>query len=249
MDTTTDPATPVLRADAAENRRRILEAAPAVFAERGLDAPLDEIARRAGVGNATLYRRFPTRDDLVAAVFEQRLAEYIAAAEEALRVADPWAGFCQYVERICEMQAADQGAAEVLAMTFPNPAVQTQNERAYDAFTRLVHRARDAGRLRPDFTVEDFVLLMLANIGVVRGTGELAEKAVRRHAALVLAGLQAESDDALPPPLSAAEIESAMRGRISDRRAKAKRRPAASEGARAPSRAAGRQATVRGGHP
>ena len=65
-----------LRADAANNRRRILEAARAVFAERGIDAPFDEIARQAGVGNATLYRRFPTRDLLVATVFEERVAEY-----------------------------------------------------------------------------------------------------------------------------------------------------------------------------
>src|SRR4051794_5050937 len=113
-------SSPTLRADAAANRRRLVGAAPAVFAERGLDAPPDENARRAGVGNATLYRRFPTRDALLAAAFEERLAEYARAAAAALRAPDPWTGFCGYVERACAMQAADHGGRDVLTMTFPS---------------------------------------------------------------------------------------------------------------------------------
>ena len=92
-----------LRADAERNRQRIIEAARAVFAEAGLDVPLEAIAQRAGVGIATLYRRFPTRDDLVAASFAPRMAEYIAAVDEALRAADTWAGLRDFVERVCGM--------------------------------------------------------------------------------------------------------------------------------------------------
>lgn len=208
-----EPNTPrrMLRADAAEKRRRILEAARAVYAERGNDAPLDEIARRAGVGNATLYRRFPTRAELLAAVSEERLVEYARAVEEALAEADPWAGFCQYVERICEMQAADRGLSDVLAITFPDaPGLAAQRERAARAFAALVRRAQAAGQLRADFVDEDFAVLMMANAGVVRGTGELALQALKRFAALVLDGCRAEGAHALPAP--PAQLYDVMRG-------------------------------------
>src|SRR5450756_2928067 len=98
-----------LRVDAARNRGRIVEAAQAAFAERGLDVPLEDVAGRAGVGIATLYRRFPTREDLIATCFERRVAEYARAADEALEAPEAWPGFCAYVERICAMQAADHG--------------------------------------------------------------------------------------------------------------------------------------------
>src|SRR2546430_8742235 len=106
-----------LRTDAQANRHRIVEAARAVFAERGVDAPLDDIAKRAGVGNATLYRRFPTRELLIAAVFEARVAEYADAATEALRALDPWAGFCHFAQHVFTMQAADRGLSDVLTMS------------------------------------------------------------------------------------------------------------------------------------
>ena len=103
-----------LRADAARNRSAILAAARAVFAERGLEAPLEDIALRAGVGIATLYRRFPDREQLVAAALEEKVGQYAQAAAEALATDDPWAGFANYVERICEFQADDQiGRAHV----------------------------------------------------------------------------------------------------------------------------------------
>src|SRR3954466_8573031 len=98
-----------LRADAARNREAIVEAARAVFAEQGLDAPLDEIARRAGTGNATLYRRFPTREDLVAAVFAERMVEQLSAVEAGLANPDAWGGFASYVIAVGAMQARDRG--------------------------------------------------------------------------------------------------------------------------------------------
>src|SRR5205085_12560911 len=127
-----------LRADAADNRGRILEAARGFFAVRGIDAPLDEIARRAGVGNATLYRRFPTRELLVAAVFEARVAEYADAATQALRAPDPWAGFCQFAQRVFAMQAADRGLSDVLTMTArTTEQLEELRERAYTDFAEL----------------------------------------------------------------------------------------------------------------
>ena len=108
-----------LRVDAERNRGRIVEAAQAAFAEQGLDVPLEDVAEDAGVGIATLYRRFPTRDDLIAACFERRVAEYARVAEEALEAPDGWSGLCAYVEQICAMQAADRGLKDVLTRTFP----------------------------------------------------------------------------------------------------------------------------------
>src|SRR3954452_7770297 len=87
-----------LRADAERNRERILAAAREVFAERGLDAPFDAIAQRAGVGQATLYRRFPRREDLIAACFAPKLAEYAEVLDDALALPDAWAGFCAFLK-------------------------------------------------------------------------------------------------------------------------------------------------------
>src|SRR5215472_12328655 len=86
-----------LRADAARNRAAIVAAAREVFAEQGLEAPLEEIAMRAGVGIATLYRRFPGREQLIAAALVDKVTEYAEAAAEALAVTDPWEGFAGYV--------------------------------------------------------------------------------------------------------------------------------------------------------
>src|SRR5438874_2816423 len=207
------PVPRALRADADANRRRILEAARAIFAERGIDAPLDEIARRAGVGNATLYRRFPTRDVLVAAVFEARVAEYADAATEALRAPDPWAGFCQFAQRVFAMQAADRGLSDVLTMTArTTERLEELRKQAYTDFAELVRRAQAAGELRADFVPEDFILLVLANQGVLRGTGEAAPLAWQRFLALVLDGCRAERAHTLPPPPPAQRYAAARSG-------------------------------------
>src|SRR3546814_20950840 len=97
-----------LRADAARNREAIVEAARAVFADQGLDAPLDEIAKRAATGNATLYRRFPTRADLVAAVFAERMAAHVDAVAGALGDHHPWNGFASYPPAPAAMPAHDR---------------------------------------------------------------------------------------------------------------------------------------------
>src|SRR5688572_4797049 len=108
-----------LRTDAKRNRSRIIEAATTAFARRGLDVPLEEVADQAGVGIGTLYRRFSGREELIGACFERRLAQYARAAEEALAAPDGWTGFADYVGRICAMQAADRGLADVLNRSVP----------------------------------------------------------------------------------------------------------------------------------
>jgi AcrR family transcriptional regulator len=210
METPDQPVRP-LRVDAERNRGRIVEAARAAFAERGLDVPLEDVAGRAGVGIATLYRRFPTRDDLIAACFEHRLAEYARAAEQALEAADGWTGFCAYVERVCEMQAADRGLKDVLTRTFPNArALEAHRARGFELLLRVIDRAKTDGRLRSDFVPEDHVLLLMGNAGVVQGAGDAAPEAWRRYVALMLDGLRSECATPLPPPPTPRQILRAM---------------------------------------
>jgi AcrR family transcriptional regulator len=201
-----------LRVDAERNRGRIVEAAQVAFAERGLDVPLEDVAGRAGVGIATLYRRFPTREDLIAACFERRVADYARAAEEALETPDAWAGFCTYVERVCAMQAADRGLKDVLTRTFPDArAMEAHRTRGYELSVRMIDRAKDVGALRDDFVPEDLVLLLMANAGVVQGAGEAAPDAWRRFVALMLEAFRAEGASPLPAPPSPRQVMRAMR--------------------------------------
>src|SRR5215207_8155029 len=111
----TSPATPErpLRRDAERNRLRILAAAREAFAEEGLCVTLDEIARRAGVGVGTVYRRFPDKESLVDALFEHRMEEFVALAEECLRAEDPWEGLTCFLEQATEQHACDRGFKEV----------------------------------------------------------------------------------------------------------------------------------------
>jgi AcrR family transcriptional regulator len=200
-----------LRADAERNRERILAAAREVFAERGLDAPLEAIAERAGVGQATLYRRFPRREDLIAACFAPKLAEYAAALEVALAAPDAWAGFCGFLEHVCAMQATDQGVQDVLTTTFPTDrAVEAQRAHAFERLTELIRRAQAEGRLRADFVPEDVVLLLMANAGVVRAMRQAAPDAWRRFVGLMLDALRSERAHPLPPPPTPAQTYRAM---------------------------------------
>jgi AcrR family transcriptional regulator len=181
-----------LRADAARNRAAIVEAAREVFAEQGLDAPMDDIARRAGTGNATLYRRFPNRGDLVAAVFAERMVEHLQAVEAGLAETDPWQGFASYVTTVGAMQARDRGIADLVTMPIPSaPEIEDLRTRAFEGLVRLVERAHDAGVLRADFTTQDVVLLMWANAGLLERSHGVSETASARLIHLMLDGFRA----------------------------------------------------------
>ena len=201
-----------LRADAARNRTAIVDAARTVFAEQGVDAPLDEIARQAGAGNATLYRRFPTRADLVAAVFAERMAEHVQAVEAGLADDDPWRGFASYLQTVMVMQARDRGIADLVTMDVSSaPEIEQLRSRAYDGLVRLVERARAAGVLRADFTDQDVVLLLMANAGLVERAHGIAGEASARLVGLVLDGLRAEAATGGPPAPEARDVRRAMR--------------------------------------
>lgn len=201
-----------LRADAARNRAAIVEAARAVFAEQGLDAPLDEIARRAGTGNATLYRRFPARGDLIAAVFAERMSEHLEAVEAGLAEPDAWRGFAAYVETVGAMQARDRGIADLVTMDVSSaPEIERLRSCAFEGLVRLVERARAAGVLRADFTTEDVVLLLMANAGLIERAHGITAEASARLIHVLLDGFRASAASEGPPTPSARRTQLAMR--------------------------------------
>ncbi|AQA01134.1 TetR family transcriptional regulator [Mycobacterium sp. MS1601] len=191
-----------LRADAALNRDRILDAATELFAARGIAVPLDEVARHAGVGVATLYRRFPTRADLAAATFERNLSRYTDAVDRALADADPWRGFRTLVYDLCQLQASDAGLRELLTMSFPaSSIIEKQSGEALAKLGALMERAKAVGALRPDLVPGDVVVMLLGNAAVVTATPESAPGAEpwRRFAALILNAFAVTPSEVLPP--------------------------------------------------
>ncbi|MGI5379932.1 TetR/AcrR family transcriptional regulator [Streptomyces sp. CA-251387] len=194
-----DTAAQRLRSDAERNRGRIIAAARRVFARDGLNASMASVAREAGVGIATMFRRFPTKEELVAAVFADRMDAYADAVATALEDPDPWNGFVGYLETACAMQAADYGFADVLTTSFPTAkAMEQRRNEAYEGMVRLIGRAKAAGRLREDFDPSDIVLLHMANAGVVNATAGAAPDAWRRVVALFIQSFEAPARGPLP---------------------------------------------------
>jgi len=201
-----------LRADAARNRAAIVEAAREVFAEEGLDAPLDEIAHRAGTGNATLYRRFPSRVDLVSAVFAERMAEHLAAVQAGLADPDPWHGFASYVQTVAAMQSRDRGIADLVTMDVSSaPEVERLRSQAFDGLVRLVERARSTGVLRADFTTQDVVVLLMANAGLVERALGIKTQASARLVHVLLDGFRSTAATEGPGAPSPSRMRMAMR--------------------------------------
>src|ERR687898_2788952 len=145
-----------LRADAERNRQRLLAAAKDLFATRGLDVTLDDIARHAGVGTGTAYRRFPNKDALIDALMVDRIGELGRIAEDCLEDADPWAGLTGYFERALALQASDRGLKEVLFSSGRGRERSVQARRQIaPVVTKLVKRAVEAGAVRSDFSTSD----------------------------------------------------------------------------------------------
>ena len=176
-----------LRADAQLNRDRILSAAAKLFAERGLGVPIEEIARRAGVGVATLYRRFPTRADLAAAAFERSMSKFTEVVDRALANPRAGDGFRELIFDVCEVQASDAGLRDLLTTAFPAASVVEQRTgEAVLKVKELIARAQEEGCVRADLVVADIVVMLLANSGVLAATSDAAPDAWRRFSALMV---------------------------------------------------------------
>ncbi|SER71988.1 transcriptional regulator, TetR family [Lentzea xinjiangensis] len=204
-----------LRADAARNRAQIVEAARDLFRTRGVDVPLSTIARRAGVGVATLFRRFPSREALVTEVFAEQIAHCEALLDDAVTDPDPWTGFRRLLEFIRAEQIEDRGFTEAFIASFSGDAgYRRRREDAESALEALVRRAKDSGRLRPDFAISDLVMLVLANGGLRDAPPEHAHDLSRRLMAYLLQAFDTEaSPGGVPlPPASPLGLHHARRG-------------------------------------
>jgi AcrR family transcriptional regulator len=191
-------AEPGLRADALHNRNRIVEVARTLFATRGIDVSMAAIARHAGVGVATLYRRFPTKESLVTEVFADEFEACASVVDDALADPDPWRGFRTFLEKVCAMQAADRGFSTAFIAAFPDAVdVERQRDRIVRGFTELTRRAKENGQLRADFVPDDLALLLMANCGV---TTEATPAASKRLVAYLLDAFRADPTEPLPPP-------------------------------------------------
>jgi AcrR family transcriptional regulator len=204
-----------LRRDAQRNRERLITSARQLFAERGVDVSVEEITHDAGVGMGTLYRHFPTKNELVDAVLEDAFAELVALAEEATRAEDAWTGLTSFLEAALARHVANRGLKDVLAVRKRDAQrAEAMRARIRPLLRRLVERAHDQGSLRPDFTPEDLPLVFWTAGRVIEETSAIAPDYWRRYLALLCDGLRADSATPLPhPPLTRTELDRAMRER------------------------------------
>lgn len=204
----TDHLPHTLRSDALDNRERILDAARALISTDGLDVPMREVARRAGVGPATLYRRFPTKQMLVAEAFADQLNACRAIVDEGCADPDPWRGLCLVIERFCELHARDRGFTEAFLSTYPGVKdVAAAREYTVKAVAELAQRAKEAGHLRSDFVLDDLILILTANKGIHATSTASQFKASRRFSELVIQAFEAHPRHTPLPP--AARLASA----------------------------------------
>ncbi|MFF2021044.1 TetR/AcrR family transcriptional regulator [Streptomyces sp. NPDC058171] len=186
------------RRDAVRNRDALLAAARGLFAERGLDVPFDDVARRAGLGSATLYRHFPNRAALVGAVYGDLLDATARAGRRALDESDAWAGLGTYVTAVYAGLAADPGANDLMTTSIPGiTALDALHEEHRRTVARLVARAQEQGAMRGDVAVED-LLLTLAAVGRTVPALASLDGAWQRQLALLLDGLRAPAPVPLP---------------------------------------------------
>jgi AcrR family transcriptional regulator len=201
------------RRDAQRNRALLIAAARESFAEHGVDARLDEIARRAGVGTGTLYRHFPTREALVEAIFAERVGEFLALTEAGLAQPDAWSGLVGFLEATLELQRSDRVLKEIFLRYPPGEGRLAETRAQMRAqFDELIGRAREQGSLRPDFTVGDLALLLWSFAPVMDATADTAPEVWRRHLHWLLDGLRTEA--ATPqtqPPLDDDQLSESMR--------------------------------------
>ena len=209
-----------LRRDAERNRLLILTAARTVFAQRGLDASLDEVAREAGLGVGTVYRRFPNRDALIDALFADGIATIGRIIDESLSAPRAWDGLRHFMASMLELQCQDKGLRDVmLANHAPEASEELIRNQIKPPLRDLVHRAQTEGDLRRDLTDTDVGVLEIAVLGAAEFTAHADPDVWHRYLAIVMDGMRARPDTPHggntpldPPPLDDDQIDACMVG-------------------------------------
>jgi AcrR family transcriptional regulator len=204
-----------LRRDAERNRQRIMESAAALFAERGLGVSMDDIARHAGVGVGTVYRRFPDKELLIEALFEEHMDYVVGFARDALLMDDAWEGLVSFMERALCQQAANRGLKELMISSGHGQAhIARGRDELAPLLEELVVRAQRSGELRPDVAVTDFALLQMSLGSIIDYARDADPEIWRRCLGLMLDGMRTQRDapSTLPvAPLDLVQVECAMR--------------------------------------
>ncbi|MDI9938719.1 TetR/AcrR family transcriptional regulator [Rhodococcus opacus] len=195
-----------LRRDAAENRQRLLDAAATVFSARGLDVGVDEIARVAGVGIGTLYRRFPTKDALISELVRQVLEDFLALARDAAS-APEGAGLEQVLYGSGAILASNRGCLS--RMWNDDQTTVLRNEYRRILF-ELLTQAKQHGRIREDATDADLDLIFWSLRGVVATTRGVTDTGWRRILAVMIAGLRPGAERLDAAPMNAQDVAHIM---------------------------------------
>jgi AcrR family transcriptional regulator len=201
-------ATKALRSDARRNRERLVSSARELFAARGIDVSVEEITHHADLGMGTLYRHFPTKDDLIDAVLEDAFAEFGRLAEEAAASADAWEGLTRFLEQALELHVKNRGVKDLLA-TRGRDAAPAAAARAHmrRVLRGVIERAQEQGALRPDFVFEDLPPIVWSLGRVVELTTDIAPDFWRRQLSFVVDGLRATSaTQVTTPPLTQSQL-------------------------------------------
>jgi AcrR family transcriptional regulator len=199
-----EPGDRPLRRDAERNRQRILAAAASVFTERGLDATLDEVARAAGVGIGTVYRRFPDKETLISELFRDRIDALVTVAEESCTVPDPWQGLVTYLEFAAATMAGDLGLRQLMMFgKYDRDQVCYARDRMRPVLTRLVERAQASGDLRQDFKATDVKMIAFMLASLAEYTATAAPEVWRRYLAILVDGLRPARDGVSELPTAA----------------------------------------------
>ncbi|CAN5335513.1 TetR/AcrR family transcriptional regulator [soil metagenome] len=199
-----------LRRDAAENRQRLLDAASQVFAEHGLDGSVDEVARVAGVGMGTLYRRFPTKEALIGELVRQLLEELVALARQSLTVPDGF-GLERYLFELAAAQNTQRGC--LAKLWNDDESVAIKNE-CHDLIGELLIDAQAHQRIRDDANLSDIDILMWSLPGVIATAKDSGDAAWRRHVAIFLAGLRPTEEPLNEPGLTLAQANAIRQRRL-----------------------------------
>ena len=223
-DDASSPARP-LRRDAERNRQRILRAAAAAFSERGLEVTLDDVARRAGVGVGTVYRRFPDKETLVQVLFQDRIDALVAVAREACAAPDPWVALVSFLKYAAGVLAGDLGLRQLMMFaTYGSDRVGYAREQMRPVVTELVTRAQEAGCVRADFAPTDVPIIAFMLASVSQYASPVQPQLWERYLAMIIDGLRPSREGTTPMPIPALcpqELEESIRSnslRASSRR-------------------------------
>ncbi|WP_051342280.1 TetR/AcrR family transcriptional regulator [Pseudonocardia spinosispora] len=195
-----------LRQDARRNRDALVAAATEVFSEQGLDASLIEVARRASVGNATLYRHFPTRADLHAAVFAEAQETIHQLGRKAMLIEDGWVAFCSYLEQCCELAVTNRAYSDLMMVSTPGHHSPMEGwDRVEIPMRALIERAQRQGALQPGVTHEDVLMALFSVQMMIPASIEIAPRAWRRQLTFTLNGLHTNAPNEPADPTITSE--------------------------------------------